>query len=279
MKLISSLLVLILSQSAFANVHAKLGKYAWAYYGENFYKALYSNTRFDRRQIGVILNAKHTIQPNNYDAMNSHCGNGCYAHRSVGYENARKIMFGEIYVLKDRRGQHVVDVYCGKSFYFRDARDITSMNSQVNIEHTWPQSKFSHRHNKDLQKSDMHHLFPSDSHANSKRGNFNFGMIDQRLDELDVENCSISQFGRSGREPVFTPPVQHRGNVARALFYFSTHYDLPIDADEEKVLRVWHMADPVDAEELRRHEIIAEYQLVRNPFIDHPDLVPRISDF
>ena len=78
---------------------------------------------------------------------------------------------------------------------------------------------------------------------------------------------------------VYTPPVPHRGNIARALFYFSMHYNLPISKAEETILREWNKNDPVDANEIRRHEGIAKYQKVRNPFVDHPELADRVSDF
>jgi endonuclease I len=37
--------------------------------------------------------------------------------------------------------------------------------------------------------------------------------------------------------------------------------------------------DPVDAEEIARHEVIAKYQKVRNPFVDFPQLVEKVADF
>ena len=77
----------------------------------------------------------------------------------------------------------------------------------------------------------------------------------------------------------FEPREVHRGNVARALFYFSVIYDQPIEPFEEVVLRQWHIDDPVDQRERERNQKIATIQLSRNPFIDYPDLVERIGDF
>ena len=78
---------------------------------------------------------------------------------------------------------------------------------------------------------------------------------------------------------MFTPPEVHRGNVARSLFYFSIRYKLPIGPAEEMILRQWHKADPIDQGELTRHEQVAKYQKVRNPFLDFPQLIEKISDF
>ena len=73
--------------------------------------------------------------------------------------------------------------------------------------------------------------------------------------------------------------MEHKGNVARALFYFSVRYKMPINADEEEVLRRWHALDPVDADEIQRNEIVFETQRNRNPFIDMPELANYIKNF
>jgi hypothetical protein len=43
--------------------------------------------------------------------------------------------------------------------------------------------------------------------------------------------------------------------------------------------RNWHISDPVDADEEQRNEDIYDLQYNRNPFIDHPEFVERISSF
>ena len=58
-----------------------------------------------------------------------------------------------------------------------------------------------------------------------------------------------------------------------------------IDADgcindrEEAILRQWHKEDPVDDLERTRNNRVEGYQGNRNPFIDRPELVDRISNF
>ena len=149
-------------------------------------------------------------------------------------------------------------------------------NSNVlNCEHTWPQSKFSGRFSKGLQKSDLHHLYPTDSRANSVRGNYEFDNVNGT--PVNYENCTASQ--TEGHGGAFEPPNDHKGNVARALFYFSVRYDMSINANQERVLREWDKLDPIDAEEINRNEIIFNVQNNRNPFIDFPHLVSLISNF
>jgi deoxyribonuclease-1 len=281
MKLIAVFFVAMFSLAALAQQDQQLPDGKWAYYGEEFYVTLASNKGFERTLFNKIFMESHASVKGKLDVISTQCAAGasCYRHTSVGYDRARIIMFGELDVLTDAQGMYVVDVYCGKKFYYKSPNDVSSMGNIVNIEHTWPQSKFNGNYPKDMQKSDMHHLYPSDSHANSVRGNNPFGFVGATQDRMGGEGCGASKFGFIDEAAVYTPPKNHRGNVARALFYFSMHYNLGIQKAEEMILREWHKIDPVDAAEIARHEKIAKHQKVRNPFVDHPQLVERISDF
>lgn len=269
-------LFFFLTSTLFANVHQRLPNGAPAYYGEEFYntpKFLSKNFLFK------ILNSEHGSIPGRPDIIVANCDNAnCYRHTSVGYEGARRIMFGELFVNRDAKGTFVKDVYCGKRFYFRSPADASNMHAQINIEHTWPQSRFNPSFDKNMQKSDMNHLYLTDSLANNKRGNFPFGEIGNNVDQLNVQNCDISHLFQAKGTMLFTPPEMHRGNVARSLFYFAVRYNLPLDPAQEAILRVWNKMDPIDQEEVERHERIAEYQKVRNPFIDFPDMADRVQD-
>lgn len=277
MKLLCALFVLVTTSALFAQQDQKLPNGKWAYYGEEFYTNLSAGKKFERTFFNRLFNEAHQHQKGKFDTISTACKSGCYRHVSVGYDSARKIMFGELDKLQDAKGTYVIDVYCGKKFYFKNVSEVSQMHDRVNIEHTWPQSKFNGNFPKDMQKSDMHHLWLTDSHANSVRGNTPFGFVDQSANRSE-SGCDDRMGIVDGRE-VYTPPAPHRGNVARALFYFSMHYNLGISNAEEMILRQWHKADPVDANEIKRHEAIAKYQKVRNPFVDHPELVERIKDF
>lgn len=281
MKLIAAFFIALFSLTAIAQQDQKLPNGKWAYYGEEFYVTLASKKGFDRSLFNKIFNEMHESVKGKPDLISTQCKTNCYRHTSVGYDKARKIMFGELDTLRDAQGKtYVLDVYCGKKFYFTNVEEVSSMHAQVNIEHTWPQSKFNGNYPKDMQKSDMHHLYLTDSQANSTRGNSPFGFVGSTEDRIGGEGCRNSRMGFmiDGGE-VYTPPAPHRGNVARALFYFSMHYNLGIGKAEEMILRQWHKIDPIDENELKRHEAIAKHQKVRNPFVDHPELVERISDF
>jgi deoxyribonuclease I len=196
-------------------------------------------------------------------------------HHAVGYSRARIDLLGSM-ALSQVNNQYVVtDVYCEQKYPSPGPGRIPN-NSVINVEHTWPQSKFGGASKGD-QKSDLHHLYPADSQLNGIRGNYPFGVVEK---PLMVTKCPISQIGNDASgQRVFEPPANHRGNVARAIFYFSIRYGLKVDAKQEAVLKQWNMEDPPDAAELKRNDDVEGFQGNRNPFIDEPDLVNAISDF
>lgn len=193
-------------------------------------------------------------------------------HRTtLSYTQARREIVGQLHMQSDRNGNFIHEVYCQKDYYMRGSDGGT-----LNVEHTWPQSRFSGSQ-KATQKSDLHHLYPADKDMNNRRANFKFGDVDGRSENL---KCSESRLGLGRPDgPRFEPPDEHKGNVARALFYFSVRYSIPIDSDEEETLKSWNHLDPVDAEELERNDKIEKIQGNRNPFIDHPEYADRIADF
>lgn len=201
--------------------------------------------------------------------------------KSFNYDDARIKLFKEIHIEKDAQGHYILGVYCQKKYYLapNEVPGTSIPNSDVfNTEHTWPQSRFSNKFNSKIQKTDLHHLYPTYSKINSERGNYPFGEVNN---ERRV-SCETSQSGparSTGKGIYFEPPQTHKGNVARAMFYFSVRYQIEIDPVQEEYFRVWHREDPVDAAERTRNEKIAKLQGNRNPFIDNPEYVDQISDF
>lgn len=259
------------------------------YYGEKFHDELASGISNDelKKSIQFVLRSFHLRVDGSYDQIVNGCnGQNCYQQISLGYDGARTFLLGTFYLVDQGHGNYAVkDVYCDS---IRGESDFRGGNSPspgripdsniVNTEHTWPQSRFSGRHNKGMQKADMHHLYPTDNELNSIRGNNPFGEVAQERRPL---KCRASRFGRaaSGGADVFEPPASHRGNVARSLFYFSIRYDLAIDSRQEATLRKWAKEDPIDEEEFDRNVEIYKMQGNRNPFIDFQGLEDSINDF
>lgn len=138
-----------------------------------------------------------------------------------------------------------------------------------NTEHTFPQSLFS---SLEPMRSDMFHLFPTDETANNKRSNYPFGV---------VTNPTWSNGGSlfDQNTNTFEPRDSHKGEVARAMFYFVTryqNYNSFLDG-QEQILRQWHKTFAPTPIERKRCDDIYTYQKNRNPFIDYPQFLDRIN--
>jgi deoxyribonuclease-1 len=261
-----------------------------AYYGEAFYQSMNNGTTNEDMLLVIktVLRSYHVPHEGGLDTLAKACdgAKGCYYHQAVGYDMARVYLLGEYYLV-DHGGHDfgIRDMYCGVERTSSEfganppGPKIIPDHAIVNTEHTWPQSRFSGRFGKDFQKSDMHHLYPTDSQLNGIRGNNPFGEVVKDLKKLKCNGVSRYGQATTGRAEVFEPPKEHKGNVARALFYFSTRYDLPIDPNQEAVLRKWNKEDPVDQDEMTRNEFILSKQGNRNPFVDYPELADTIADF
>lgn len=233
-----------------------------------------------------VLDGIHIKNDNSQDEIVKECSDNqkCYSQRrDMSYKQARKYMFGDIYLRKTQSGSYyIVDKYCKKS-YGKSAGvgPMRIPNHQlINCEHTWPQSRFSKRFSKSLQKNDLHHLYPVNSRSNSTRGNIIFGEVNGDVISKDCQSSSRGTIDyKNSTTKSFEPPVEHRGNIARALFYFSIRYKLSISDEEEFYLRRWHREDPVDNDERQANQKIFLIQKNRNPFIDQPSLVSQVGDF
>ena len=203
----------------------------------------------------------------NRDALERYASEGKHI---VGYDEARQNMFQKIDVYTDSSGNRVVRSVYSKDVYKVGSGIPSANNNGVNTEHTWPQSKLKQFSNFNTTRADLFHLFPSDAKTNSDRGNFPFS-------ECSGEDNVAGHLCQDRNS--FEPPTWHKGQVARAMFYMSTVYNMSIEATQEKTLRSWHASYPVSDTERARAEKIYQYQGNRNPFIDHPEWVNLISDF
>lgn len=197
-------------------------------------------------------------------------------HKDLGYDGARDVMFADA---DDQDNDDVVvDCYLGQAYPRVNNRSTAYQNGQgMNAEHTWPQSKGA----EGAAKADLHHLFASEIKANGVRSSFPFGVV---TDKTWTGGGSALGTDAQGRT-VFMPRAEHRGNVARAIFYFYTVYgglgstNLENFKVEEPVLLRWHQEDPVDQAEQVRNDIVQRAQGNRNPYIDRPAFVGAIGRF
>jgi deoxyribonuclease-1 len=185
-------------------------------------------------------------------------------HNGLGFSGAKQVLYADV----DNDNGWVECVYTG----IRVQTTGIPPNSVMNTEHTWPQSKGA---DTEPARGDLNHLFPTDSKANSRRNNNDYGWV-----ETPTWTQGGSKLGAGiGGVTVFEPRDQHKGNAARAMFYFSVRYQMHIAQDEEEALKIWNHLDPPDDRERTRNTTIEGYQKTRNPFVDHPEFADKIADF
>jgi hypothetical protein len=193
-------------------------------------------------------------------------------------------------------------VYTGYSVRFDCApgcdpsQDVYNAGTGIDQEHTWPRSMGAEGH---VGERDLHHLFPSRAAVNSARGNLAFG------ESPDAQSSMWYHLG--GQQPTPPPPAtrdlwserlgttlfepreDHKGDVARAMFYFYTMYgpdgsgqaDTPYFEEQRDALYAWHLADPVSPRERQRMWRAAQFQrtpagaVQPNPYVLDSTLVRR----
>ena len=206
----------------------------------------------------------------------------------LDYGQAKDTLYARIYNEHDT----VYGVYTRYGLYLPAGVDPSSYlyngGSGINAEHTFPRSKGAAEGN---AKSDMHHLFPAKVNVNEKRGSLPFNDIDDNLtNDWYYKNIVLHHIPEQnidayseGMPQYFEPREDHKGNVARAMFYFYTMYKSEADkADknyfkrQRETLCRWHFQDPVDSLEWVRTWQIAKYQEGKpNPFVLDCSLASR----
>lgn len=295
------LLLVLSSFSSYATetVPQKEWRYEGPYYGQSLEK-LSSNKETLRESLFKILHWNHRVLEDAADEIVESCPDDavCYRPQIQSYKTARLHLFISLSLEEDEnQNLFIEDVYCPRIFTNDDFIGVAGITETkepfheiMNTEHTWPQSRFNPQYRNE-SKSDLHHLFPSDSKLNQFRGNYEFAIVDPERQSRELKCRDLPAESKLGKAaPVegleinesklyFEPPANHRGNIARALFYFAVRYKMSIDALEEHYLRLWNKEDPVDEEERLRNDLIFEFQKTRNPFIDLPQLADQIEDF
>lgn len=194
----------------------------------------------------------------------------------------------------DRDPNHPQNVLCIYSKFSINAAAEYNSADGWNKEHVWAKSRGNFGTSKGAG-TDLHHIRAADISTNSARNNRNFDEASTAYyDKGGTYHGQTPSFTSSSKW-VWEPPADVKGDVARMLMYMTVRYegegDEPdLELQEEyldayskapaqarlSTLLQWHVADPVDAEERRRNNVVYSYQNNRNPFIDHPEYVNQI---
>lgn len=148
------------------------------------------------------------------------------------------------------------------------------------------------------QRSDAHHVIPTDGYVNNRRGSYPHGKVGSASwtstngSKLGSSNTSTGYTGT-----VFEPIDEFKGDFARMYFYMATRYEDKIagwvnngSANTilagnsfpayktwfKDLMMQWHNLDPVSQKEIDRNNAVYSYQHNRNPFIDRPEFVDMI---
>ncbi|MCU0347379.1 MAG: endonuclease, partial [Saprospiraceae bacterium] len=145
---------------------------------------------------------------------------------------ARDTLFARVYAWQDT----LTCVYTGYKIYLNPNDDPTqaAFDKGINTEHTFPQSLGA----MNQAEGDMHHLYPTREDVNGDRGNLPFAEIPDNQTEdwyylgqeiSSIPTSNIDKYSERGNGR-FEPREDHKGNVARAMFYFYTMYKGQADA-------------------------------------------------
>jgi len=191
-------------------------------------------------------------------------------HKPLTYQEVKRLLFSTVDNINGRVCSAYTPSQCKETHYKPPLK--ANRNFKLNVEHTWPQSKGSKAY---PANSDMHHLFVTSKESNGKRANLPFCNAQYDYWQMDGTIQGFDEYSQD----CFESQDAHKGNVARAMFYFSIRYGFEIDENQEKVLRQWNILDPVDELEIKRNKVIETLQGNSNPFITDNYLVDEINNF
>ena len=229
----------------------------------------------------ALFDALHTIQTRHTGSISRHGYNGLY---DVYKDAFKDTMF--------ENDGSLVDIYSenpnGADPYNYNAADhggsYHGEGDMYNREHIVPQSSFDKR---PPMHDDPHQVWPTDGKVNGVRSNYPHGEVTHTT--KTSQNGSKLGTNANG-ETVFEPIDAFKGDVARAYLYFQLTYhgqshfsvfqnSFPyMSQDFLQMLIRWNNADPIDAFDIQRNEVIGRIYGLRNPFVDYPTLITSIFD-
>ena len=216
-------------------------------------------------------------------------------HNEVSYSSGLLNAFSKVDT--DDQG-YIIDIYSNVRYETSDNGGSASHVGQgYNREHSFPRSWFNGA--VAPMNTDVFHIYPTDIHVNSQRGNHPYGVCANGTRLTYGSYIAKGKLGTSTYPgysgTVFEPDDEYKGDLARTYFYMATCYksELPswpgsdqLDYRTNKykafstwtinMLMEWTRLDPVSEKEIKRNEGIYGIQGNRNPFIDHPELAEYI---
>jgi endonuclease I len=214
-------------------------------------------------------------------------------HTSVAYTELWTVFNNTDTDILGCSGGDVGDVYSSYCWTYGTDQcgSFISEGDCYNREQLWPKSWANDTSGPEY--SDIFNVYPTDGYMNTLRADLPYCDVDST--EYTSTNgskkgiCAAAGYSGSGFEPIDSL----KGDFARTYFYLAVRYytedsswassiatnGADILIWQENMLRSWHAADQVSQKELDRNEAIYNEQGNRNPFIDNPSWVNKITDF
>ena len=189
----------------------------------------------------------------------------------------------------------VWDMYSNNTRYFNDNNwGVSGMDREHSLPKSWwAVSSMVEEYD---AYTDLNHLYPSDSKANSEKSNYVPGETNNPFFDNGLSKVGpLSYSGAPSSIYCFEPGNEYKGDFARTYMYMVTCYEnyarqwrsealqmfngetYPVFKTWAKeMLLKWHRNDPVSQKEIDRNEYVYLYQNNRNPFIDFPQLAEYI---
>ncbi len=209
------------------------------------------------------------------------------------YKTSDNLPNGKVWDMYSMKADGTADYY-----FSHGSNTCGSYNSEgdcYNREHTFCDSWLGAA---SPQRSDAHHLIPTDGYVNNRRSSYPHG----KVGSASWTSSNGSKLGSSDPSTgysgtVFEPIDEFKGDFARMYFYVATRYESKIagwvnngSAGEilagnsypafkawfYNLMLQWNRQDPVSKKEIDRNNAIALLQKNRNPYIDYPELADYI---
>jgi deoxyribonuclease-1 len=205
------------------------------------------------------------------------------AEEVIRFSKAKKI-------LKSLYQDHQQSFYCGCDYHKRGKKLIPDLDScgyqvrkqqkranRIEWEHLVPAWQFGHqmqcwqqggrkacKKNKHFAKmeGDMHNLVPSIGEVNGDRSNYRFSAWNGQANQYGQCDILVDFKGRKVQ-----PPVQSRGQIARAYLYMADRYGFKLSKQDKRLYQAWHKSYPTSRWECEKNRRVEKIQGNDNPFI------------
>lgn len=172
-------------------------------------------------------------------------------------------------------------LYCGLKFV---QPGLSQEQFTITIDHIYPLDSMLKAQNCDSRmqchdsdnkkflqmESDLHNQYPVLLDLNNSLRLSEYGEIDG--ENWRFENCDFER-----TRGIIEPRPLARGNIARAIFYMHSRYNLPVNHKQLQILMEWNRQDPPSAQEQIRNDRIEIVQGRRNPYIDNPSIAESLA--